>query len=1368
MPVINVDGVRVFVEEGSPNPEATAKRKLKSIQGGDSFLGEVGRGIGAGLVGIPQGITTLGSTIVDGIFDTDLTKSLNQYFEEFKPETNSTAGHIAQYITQFGIPGIGVASALSKAGRTAQILSAGAVDAAVATDDVETLSDLFFDEINDQDRLAAINGSEAAASRLLERLAVFGETAGIVGALPIALKGLATTGRATAEVAGLAAAPLVKAVASSPVTTAVTNRLMPSTGQTFTSVDDAIKERSDSFMDVIKDKLTFQGALRSDDIAQLKEAQIQETRRQIAQVEQDFGEVMTTIKKAGVSGTLNATDQDNLAKAIGDYYSPLTRLSYENPAILRDVDARKAAAKKIQNRSLEIIKSYEDGVGNKIDYKALGIADNQKISTLLEQQREIVDLNSETIAGFAGKFDNEFIPTEYGNILDANYGLYTNRTYKAMIDNGYVIDPEQRAKAITELEDAFAQAGVPRENLRAHAEQAFDSFASGKADAFQFETPKGGVNVLAGAVRKDILKGRTLDNLPQVRKALGEVAGYLEQDWSKSLANTQLQAFQTVKKQANLVGRVKLFDDLNKLNKDAELYNVKPFIFDEQQVTGLGVNRYQPGESFEVGGKQFVKFDDKAGPLAGKVTSKKFYDALLESTNTWVNNLADSLGPLYKGFLNLKSGAQYNKTVLSPSAQIRNPTGGILMTLAAGNIPGATTLAKAFSKVFNRFNKDPNKNTFAVVPDADLIASDTVKLKRLGMIDDSAAAMTGEIEDLAKFAEQSSLISTVNNSKAIKGLRNSRANKMAKKAYTGTDSTLRVVNFYQERDTLLRALLKHGDSPIPITSVKNKMALRKTNVTGNQLIGAENVAKLREAFEKNPIKRGNIEKFLDDNLGNQTTKVGEKDVRLKDIFMDFLDEEGAQLAKNHYQNYNRVGNIVGDLAKLPIGNFAAFPSEIIRTMGNIGYRAAQELASGNPELQKKGMKRAVGALTVTTAFPAAMVELGTRLTGADQDQIDAYKRSFAAPWDKTATLVPTGTDKNGNITQMMNLSYTNPYDYLSRPFARLIAEAEEGEAKGESLVNRYSQGFMYGLGEMTQPFGTPSIATKLLYETVSGETETGRRLYSASDTFGDKASKAFVHNLQGMAPPILPFDIVSDPAGGVLGVSTSLKDFPTAVFNSTGLMGDDRLINRRGNRIDPAEALVQGFSGLKIIKPQIGRTLRYRGFETNDVIRAAANEFNRVARSTNVREAEDFTKAYIESNEARYRGMRDLYLAIEDARLLGLNDQEILKELKTAKVANADYVMAGLFKPSELSKEVITESLRQDYNKSRNLLPITDIDVAGFRLTGQRLEGGFTSPDEILRGVQERNQQRRANQTPVAPQPSALRQQELNKLLGID
>ena len=125
--------------------------------------------------------------------------------------------------------------------------------------------------------------------------------------------------------------------------------------------------------------------------------------------------------------------------------------------------------------------------------------------------------------------------------------------------------------------------------------------------------------------------------------------------------------------------------------------------------------------------------------------------------------------------------------------------------------------------------------------------------------------------------------------------------------------------------------------------------------------------------------------------------------------------------------------------------------------------------------------------------------------------------------------------------------------------------------------------------------------------------------------------------------------------------------------------------------------------------------------------------------------------------------MRDLYLAIEDARRLGLGDQEILKELKTAKVANADYVMAGLFKPSQLSEEVISEAYREEYNKARNFLPIVEIGATELALQGQQLTGGFRSPQEIY------NRPNVPTRTPtVAPQPSALRQQEFNKLLGID
>ena len=50
MPVIDIDGKKVFVPEGTSDPESAARRTLRSVSGGESFLGEVGRGIGAGLV----------------------------------------------------------------------------------------------------------------------------------------------------------------------------------------------------------------------------------------------------------------------------------------------------------------------------------------------------------------------------------------------------------------------------------------------------------------------------------------------------------------------------------------------------------------------------------------------------------------------------------------------------------------------------------------------------------------------------------------------------------------------------------------------------------------------------------------------------------------------------------------------------------------------------------------------------------------------------------------------------------------------------------------------------------------------------------------------------------------------------------------------------------------------------------------------------------------------------------------------------------------------------------------------------------------------------------------------------------------------
>ena len=76
MPVITIDGKKVLVPDTVENPEEYAREALKT-KTKPSVFGDIGRGVAAGLVGIPQGITTLGTTVVDQIFDTDLTQKLN-------------------------------------------------------------------------------------------------------------------------------------------------------------------------------------------------------------------------------------------------------------------------------------------------------------------------------------------------------------------------------------------------------------------------------------------------------------------------------------------------------------------------------------------------------------------------------------------------------------------------------------------------------------------------------------------------------------------------------------------------------------------------------------------------------------------------------------------------------------------------------------------------------------------------------------------------------------------------------------------------------------------------------------------------------------------------------------------------------------------------------------------------------------------------------------------------------------------------------------------------------------------------------------------------------------------------------------------
>jgi len=543
----------------------------------------------------------------------------------------------------------------------------------------------------------------------------------------------------------------------------------------------------------------------------------------------------------------------------------------------------------------------------------------------------------------------------------------------------------------------------------------------------------------------------------------------------------------------------------------------------------------------------------------------------------------------------------------------------------------------------------------------------------------------------------------------------------AEGVYTGSDNAARMINFSGEKSKFGKVIAKSSDADfVPVSSGKNM-----ADPDIQKLIKADgtvNVGELRRAV---PIKKG-------DNILDK-----------------FIKGESADIALNVTPTYSRVPEIVKSLNYVPVvGNFTAFPAEVLRNGLNTLQRAIKEIASSNPELQKVGARRLAGGLTTTVGIPAGLTATALSMTGADKEQLDAYKRSFAAPWEKTATMIPTGTDARGNITGLYNFSYTNPYDYLQKPFKAVMNAYANGERNEAGLMDIATNASVDMVGEFVNPFLSPSMGAKALYEsTLVGKTETGKTIYNESDMLGEKMAKGTLHFFNAVAPTITPIRAEIDADG----VQIVPKDFVTAAASLA--TGKEGLISPRGKPIDVAETMVSAFSGIKVIKPQIDRSLYYKAAEAKRAIRETTNEFNRLLRSNNRRDAEDFIQGYINTNEDRYNSLRTLYTAIEDARTLGLKEFEIEEQLKIAKVANRDDVMLGLFNPIQPNEDVIDFAISGTKRKAAQPVPIGDLGLSQIDLTGQSLKGQFQDP---------RNQ-------PVAPPvkraADVLREEEINKIL---
>ena len=95
-----------------------------------------------------------------------------------------------------------------------------------------------------------------------------------------------------------------------------------------------------------------------------------------------------------------------------------------------------------------------------------------------------------------------------------------------------------------------------------------------------------------------------------------------------------------------------------------------------------------------------------------------------------------------------------------------------------------------------------------------------------------------------------------------------------------------------------------------------------------------------------------------------------------------LEEASAYLVTNTIPTYSKVPLIIENIRNLPLGNFVAFPAEILRTTANIVNIGARELTSTNPFIRQMGARRLVGVSTVLGGIGFTVQKGAQYITGS--------------------------------------------------------------------------------------------------------------------------------------------------------------------------------------------------------------------------------------------------------------------------------------------------------------------------------------------------------------------------------------------------
>ena len=1214
-------------------------------------------GLGSGVFKIFEGAATLGATLLDLGVDKNRAEAVEAYFDDINPFDEAAeataAGKITELIVNIGVPGglaFKVGSGLTKAALQAKkagkylsrneklkrygkgALAGGAAEAAFVGDveDAGTFGD-FLGGPTEIDR-----ESNTPEAELLNRLK-FGAEGGLftlgigAGARGISkLRNQAGTGKAITD----------------PVSRWIDKW-----------VSKPLRARGPAAQEGFEAEKAYQGLLgRDTNIAE----------NAMIKIDNITNRILKNFKRSG-----NKVDKEKRKELLKKMNDILTDGNNLNPSIddAGKVTLRTIDPDKVIDFSNDLINNY------KADPKDVAEL-VQNFNDMRGTWSELFTLMGSRLTPSALEDFQKVIPKQINDVLDRGYEVFKNNPM-SVADN-YGPSSKVINTAIKEFKDVAAEKGITLSDDVAK-NMVNEVWANAKLPrgVMMNENTKSGV-VRLGSVPNFFLKseadnllskkgdfvktsgGKNLSDLTGVgQEIIKKLLGKAENPMSTIVEGTNALSIQVrlnqylddLVKQSNILkknwdewdrgGRVgpeprvpflvdnpgeakKYFGAAAKNNVDYEI--IAPAKGGSIRSTKLGRfedidAKIKPVDEIEAARlEEEGIIDELTNPIAGKYALSDYAQALKEVDNLKKKDLPATL---YQNLvLYPKATSQMAKTILAPFTHARNFISAAAFAAANGFVPFGNTkdVKRAFDALqLKGFRKD---NEFYQ------------ELLELGVV--NSQVQVRQVMDLmedVKFGEVLNKVGADYNgfNTFMKGLK--KTQKFAQDAYTAEDDFWKIFTYLGEQ------------------------------------------SRLKNAFEAKGLQLGDdiVEVITDANGRKFERKIG--------IFNDeYLKKQSAKLVKNNIPNYAFVSEFIKGLRKLPVGNFVAFPAEIMRTGTNIVSTALDEIfftakingKEVNP-LRARGLQRLTGMAATTVALPLGTVEMMQTLNDVSDEELQAMRR-YVPEWSKNSVLVPF-KDENGKLSYV-DFSHLNAYDTLTRPIQTVVNAVNSGRADKDGIMDDFILGLIESTKEIGQPFISESIWTEALQDVApilgrGGIAADGKEIYNqdpAIDPIGSKIMKSVAHLVEAQAP-------LNWRQLGRLGLALRPID-------SLGRFDE------RGNEYELGNELL-GIAGMRRVNVDPSKSLNYKITNYKDGIRNARNLFTRQTLKGGVVTPEEVVDAYLNANRALYEINRRMFLDIDAAKVLGMNEDSIAEDMANRGERKAfGFLNEGLFRPYAVSRDV--------------------------------------------------------------------------------